>query len=86
MSDVASSPGDPIFFMHHGFVDRNWRTWQTTDPTDRLYQVGGYTTTSDPKTPLTLDYILTSKGLRPDVTVRDVMDTMGGYLCYQYDS
>ncbi len=86
MANALSSPGDPIFFMHHGFVDRNWRAWQSADPANRLYQVGGFATTTDPKQPLTLDYVLTSQGLVPDVTVNDVMDTTGGYLCYLYDS
>ncbi|KAL1868034.1 hypothetical protein VTK73DRAFT_3881 [Phialemonium thermophilum] len=84
MGDVASSPGDPSFFLHHAFVDHNWRIWQNKDVENRLYQIGGFTTQGG-NTPVTLDYVLTSNGLRPDVKVRDVMDTMGGYLCYAYD-
>ena len=34
---------------------------------------------------VTLDYVLSSWGVLPDVTVYDVMDTEGGYLCYEYD-
>ncbi|EON97069.1 putative tyrosinase protein [Phaeoacremonium minimum UCRPA7] len=85
MADVASSPGDPIFFMHHAFVDHNWRIWQNPDPDNRLYQINGYSTKTDPKQSLTLDYVLTSKGIRPDVTVQEVMNTLGGYLCYRYN-
>ncbi|TPX12366.1 uncharacterized protein E0L32_007013 [Thyridium curvatum] len=84
MQDVSPSPGDPVFFLHHGFVDRNWRAWQNADPANRLYQIGGYSNTQDPKQPLTLDYVLTSKGIRPDVRVNEVMDTKGAYLCYDY--
>jgi tyrosinase len=25
---LVTSPGDPIFFMHHGFVDWQWKRWQ----------------------------------------------------------
>lgn len=32
----------------------------------------------------TLDHILSSIGIIPDATVRDVMDISGGYLCYEY--
>src|SRR4051812_955612 len=32
----------------------------------------------------TLNHVLTSLGIIPDVTVRDIMDTKGGYLCYEY--
>jgi len=84
MSDVLSSPSDPVFFMHHGFVDHGWRTWQITDPANRLYQIGGFADQAHTR-PLTLDYVLSSQGLRPDVKVRDVMDTTGTYLCYRYD-
>lgn len=83
MSDVASSPGDPVFFMHHSFIDHNWRIWQNADAA-RLSEVGGNTQPDGSGPPLGLDYVLTSKGLRDDVTVRDVMDTQGGYLCYRY--
>ncbi|KAB5566335.1 hypothetical protein GE09DRAFT_1106350 [Coniochaeta sp. 2T2.1] len=83
MADVASSPGDPIFFMHHSYVDRQWRLWQNGDPA-RLSEVGGNTAGDGSGPPLTLDYVLTSMGLREDATVADVMDIQGGYLCYQY--
>jgi tyrosinase len=82
MADVASSVGDPAFFMHHSFIDHNWRIWQNADAA-RLTQIDG-ATSSDGTGVLTLDYVLTSRGIRPDVTVRDVMDTMGGHLCYRY--
>ncbi|MCJ1441897.1 MAG: hypothetical protein MMC23_002389 [Stictis urceolatum] len=85
MSDVDTSPGDPIFFLHHAFIDRNWRIWQNADKNGRLYQINGYTTQSPPYKTTTLDYTLSSMNIRPDATVRDVMDTEGGYLCYKYD-
>ena len=28
---LSTSPGDPIFFMHHGFVDWQWKRWQNDD-------------------------------------------------------
>jgi tyrosinase len=28
---LSTSPGDPIFFMHHGFVDWQWKRWQNAD-------------------------------------------------------
>ncbi|RAH77187.1 Di-copper centre-containing protein, partial [Aspergillus japonicus CBS 114.51] len=88
MGDVSGSPGDPVFFLHHGFVDRNWWAWQSADPDNRLYQLSGYTTESEPATGwvnVTLEYNLTSYEILPDVTIERVMDTEGGYLCYTYD-
>jgi tyrosinase len=37
-----TSPYDPIFFMHHGFIDFLWSKWQTVhvDDEDRLHRSG----------------------------------------------
>jgi tyrosinase len=89
MANMDSSVGDPSFFLHHGFIDRNWWTWQNIDPTNNLYQISGYTTQkplpSGGYEEVTLDYVMSSWGVLPDVMVYDVMDTEGGYLCYEYD-
>ncbi|KAI1339650.1 Di-copper centre-containing protein [Xylariaceae sp. FL0016] len=84
MAEVSSSPGDPIFFMHHLFVDHSFRIWQNADAS-RLTTISGCADTANPCTPITMDTVLSSKGLRPDATVGDVMNTLGGYLCYRYD-
>jgi tyrosinase len=87
MLDVQTSPADPAFFLHHAFVDRNWRIWQRTNPSARTYQIGGYTTQNCGSNcqPTTLNYVLSSMGLSASTTVDKVMDTQGGYLCYHYD-
>ncbi|KAI1099080.1 Di-copper centre-containing protein [Jackrogersella minutella] len=84
MAEVQASPGDPIFFMHHLFVDHSFRIWQNADAS-RTTTINGCADANNPCTPITLDYTLTSNGLRPDTTVRNVMDTLGGYLCYRYN-
>lgn len=83
MSDVGPSPGDPLFFMHHAFVDRNWWRWQNADRSARVYQITGRV--NDKDTPISLEYVLSTRGLKQDVTVSDVMDTIGDSLCYNYD-
>ena len=65
MSDAAASPSDPIFFMHHSFIDQSWRIWQN-DNANRIYDIAS-PTSQDGTGVLTLDYVLTSRGLRPDV-------------------
>ena len=40
MMNPISSPGDPIFFMHHAWLDRLWAKWQAEDPA-RLQDMGG---------------------------------------------
>jgi tyrosinase len=79
---------DPLFYLHHGFVDRLWWKWQSEDPANRTYQLGGFSTQRSQGGVLeetTLDYVMSTYGIRPNVTVRDVMDIQGGYLCYTYD-
>jgi tyrosinase len=87
MGDVQSSPQDPSFFLHHHFVNHGWRIWQVADPGDRTYAIGGSTTQNCGSScqPTTLDYTLTSYGFYQDVSINDVMDTEGGFLCYHYD-
>nr|URY20122.1 polyphenol oxidase 1 [Lyophyllum decastes] len=84
MANPTSSPGDPIFFLHHAWIDRIWSTWQARDPSTRLTAISGYTTTSSPFVPTTLDYELNLFGIRPNATIRDVMDISGDRICVEY--
>ncbi len=84
MAEVSASPGDPIFFMHHSFVDRMWRKWQIKDDS-RLRTITGCATPGDDCTPLTLDTVLTSKGVREDIKVSDLLDIYNNFMCYLYD-
>ncbi|KAK7702785.1 hypothetical protein SLS64_009395 [Diaporthe eres] len=40
MVNVASSIGDPLFFLHHTNLDRLWWDWQRVDPDARTYAIG----------------------------------------------
>lgn len=82
MGNVPASPGDPVFFLHHAFVDRMWRKWQVKDDS-RLRQINGCAT-SDCQ-PMTLDTKLSSNGLREDVTIGDILDINNNFMCYLYD-
>jgi tyrosinase len=87
MSDVSASPSDPIFWMHHTFVDHSFRIWQNADG-NRVNTVNGVNAQGQP---LTMDTIVSVGGIRPDVRVRDIMNTMGGTViggvpfCYRYN-
>ena len=54
------------------------------------FAVGGCTTepgqSGDNCTKVTLDYVLTSSGVFPDMKIRDVLNPKDGPLCYDYDS
>lgn len=84
MADVSASPSDPTFFLHHLFIDRNFWLWQEIDASTRKSQINGCIDTKSPCTALTLDTVITVQGLRPDVTVRDIIDTQNGAMCYSY--
>ncbi|KAI0514703.1 hypothetical protein F5B22DRAFT_228073 [Xylaria bambusicola] len=84
MAEVSASVGDPIFFMHHLFVDHTFRIWQNANPSRRT-TISGCADKASPCTPITLDTKLSSSGLRPDVTVGQALNTLGGTFCYRYD-
>ena len=41
MSNPISSAGDPLFYLHHAWLDRIWRKWQLKDPEVRDKEMGG---------------------------------------------
>ncbi|KAJ4338858.1 hypothetical protein N0V95_007928 [Ascochyta clinopodiicola] len=82
MKDVYASPADPVFFLHHGFIDRNFRIWQNNGGRQRVTTVGG---TDSAGRPLTLDTNVNVYDFRPDVRVGDILDTTGPALCYKYN-
>ncbi|PKS12625.1 hypothetical protein jhhlp_000833 [Lomentospora prolificans] len=41
MMDPIASPGDPIFYLHHTWLDKVWWEWQAIDLPKRLTDIGG---------------------------------------------
>lgn len=41
MLDGTLSPGDPVFYLHHSWLDLNWWKWQNLDLEARLTDMGG---------------------------------------------
>jgi tyrosinase len=41
MLDGTLSPGDPVFYLHHSWLDLNWWKWQNLDLETRLTDMGG---------------------------------------------
>jgi tyrosinase len=87
MSDVSASPSDPLFWMHHSFIDRNFRVWQNLDVNRRTTSISGRDHFNNP---LTMNTIVSMGGIRPDVRIGDIMNTLGGVViggvpfCYRY--
>ncbi|KAI0392138.1 hypothetical protein F5Y17DRAFT_437608 [Xylariaceae sp. FL0594] len=83
MADVNGSPSDPFFWFHHAFVDRAWRVWELADPNNRYSYIDGVDVNGNP---LTLDTPIYMGGIRPDTTIREVINTLSGTtICYRYD-
>jgi len=82
MGNALSSPGDPLFYLHHAQLDRIWNQWQNSAP-GRVMEIGGFTEVGG-SVPSTLDYVLTYPGLGPNVTVREVMEINKKPSCFSY--
>ncbi|KAG9250118.1 uncharacterized protein F5Z01DRAFT_428292 [Emericellopsis atlantica] len=84
----AHSPNDPIFFLHHGQVDRIWTLWQQENPENRTFDYSGVRRQTFPGGPqpgeASLDDLLEMQGMATDLPVRDLMSTTSGQLCYTY--
>jgi hypothetical protein len=74
MAQITVSPNDPIFFLHHAFIDKLWADWQALAPSHRV-SYGGM---NEDNWPATLDDTILGTG----ATVREVMDP--ARLCYRY--
>lgn len=87
MADVSASPSDPIFYMHHSFIDHSFSHWQNGSPTVRTTTINGVDHNGNA---LTMDTVVGMGGLRPDVTIADILNTESGFsiggvpYCYRY--
>lgn len=88
MADTFSSPGDPIFFLHHAQIDRLWTIWQSQDPRNRQYAVSGTSTAQNypPSQEFEISDridlgLLSPEGPRP---LAEFMSTVRGPFCYRY--
>ncbi|KAJ7093948.1 hypothetical protein B0H15DRAFT_147237 [Mycena belliarum] len=79
----ATSPNDPIFFLHHAQVDRLWTLWQQEKPAVRNTQFGGPKTRAN-TTQATLEDVMPYLNLVPDIKVAEVMTTQNARFCYTY--
>jgi tyrosinase len=83
----VSSPGDPLFYLHHTFLDRVWWQWQERDLQRRLGEVtGGVPSFAEDGhwVGISLDDVMDVHGVIPSERVRELMDIRGQALCYEY--
>src|SRR4051794_6376668 len=41
MIDALASPADPLFYLHHAWLDKVWWEWQQLDLSVRLTEING---------------------------------------------
>ncbi|KAK8023722.1 hypothetical protein PG993_011788 [Apiospora rasikravindrae] len=81
----ASSPNDPIFFLHHTQIDRLWWLWQQARPEHQLDYAGRKTQDVEEYTlTASLEDVMPYLGFAEDLKVADVMNTKTSTLCYEY--
>ncbi|PWN46528.1 Di-copper centre-containing protein, partial [Violaceomyces palustris] len=79
---------DPLFWLHHVNVDRLWRSWQILwDPNYNRYEGNTiqFADQQDGGQEASLQDILNTAGMERNLTVSEVINPRGGYLCYEYD-
>ncbi|KAF5025387.1 hypothetical protein F66182_2552 [Fusarium sp. NRRL 66182] len=81
----ATSPNEPLFFLHHANVDRVWAKWQGRNAT-RLADYSGFRDSYKVDQADLADTMPVLSLAVEDPVVRDYMDTQAGPLCYTYSS
>lgn len=84
-SDVFTSLNDPAFYLHHAMIDRMYWIWQVLHPAE-AYKLNGTITfrNNPPSRNGTVDDLLEVGKLGAHVPIKDVLNTLGGTLCYIY--
>ncbi|KAK4227758.1 hypothetical protein QBC38DRAFT_183263 [Podospora fimiseda] len=91
--DFYCSPGDPLFYFHHGMLDRIWWLWQMQDPERRINAVPFHPETHDTGhggihgREDILDSIIDLGWTAGPVTLRSQNNQLGGHggqYCYIY--
>ncbi|CAE6356956.1 unnamed protein product [Rhizoctonia solani] len=86
------SPNEPMFFLHHGNIDRLWWLWQKLNAKNQVAFAGGsvrnltrpdlYPNGAAPWQDTST--VIPTAGMYKSVTIGDVLDTTGDTLCYIY--
>ncbi|KAM7206587.1 tyrosinase-like protein [Naviculisporaceae sp. PSN 640] len=84
-ADPFIASNDPAFWLHHAQIDRVYWIWQNLDFQNRQGVNGTNTFLDQPPSPATtVEDLLDLGHLAPPIKIKDVMNTVGGPLCYIY--
>ncbi|KAI9675738.1 MAG: hypothetical protein M1817_001105 [Caeruleum heppii] len=84
--DLYTSPGDPVFYLHHAQIDRLWAVWQGQDVEGRREAISGTSTFLDvpPSANVTLEDHIDLGVVGRRRSISSLMSTSGGPFCYRY--
>jgi tyrosinase len=88
--DFYVSPGEPVFWLHHGQVDRHWWIWQNQDPANRVQQYKGGTVFLAAVSPaghitdVQNINVVAPKGFEL-LESKSLVSSTGGPFCYVYE-
>ncbi|KAL7274652.1 hypothetical protein RUND412_002434 [Rhizina undulata] len=87
-TDFISSSTEPLFFLHHAFIDLLWWKWQSMDLATRLTDISGPIVpfTAGPNVTLEFEFGLVWEGASLAIeTVMDIRKGLGELPCYEYE-
>jgi tyrosinase len=77
---------EPIFFLHHAFIDKMYWDWQQINPDVRLTEIGGVRIPFHPESAnVTLNDTLNMQWAFDTTPISEVMHIQKGVLCYLYE-
>jgi tyrosinase len=92
MENLFSSTGDPLFWIHHGGIDRLWYTWQKKNASnfhDVVASTEAYGKVAGSKKLTSLNSEISMGVQWPSILFKAVIDPLNrdgtGILCYEYD-
>ncbi|KAJ3316208.1 hypothetical protein HDU76_001988 [Blyttiomyces sp. JEL0837] len=93
MANGAWSTNDPVFFLHHGMIDKVWSLWQAECPSFRNSYDGNLNTNGGANPdPITTAYNFNGTAFDTQhldswpFYVKDMLDTQNDLLCYTYST
>ncbi|KAI1877138.1 uncharacterized protein JN550_001210 [Neoarthrinium moseri] len=84
--DFFNSPNDPMFWLHHGQIDRTWWIWQNQKPVERAYAIAGTNTVfnTPPSANTTVEDTIDLGIVRGPLAIKHHVSTVAGPYCYIY--
>jgi tyrosinase len=70
--NTTNSPRDPVFFLHHGFVDKLWQDWEERD--NVIQSVFDYTSLLGSYSPINPNSIIDSRYAKYPITSTNILE------------